>query len=206
MEKTWHPELSYKDKLTRWGIYIVATHHVEGTILENLESWTSTKFPSDIEENSMNKNLSFSEVYEEFTQYVGRGRDIPPISLHTADIETKDTSFASRLPPHVKQYDYITLTRIVKAFKAMGFEMINIIDFSCQYIDNGIISDTKTDPFKLVRQSSIGSTRKGTDNMKKLFETKTGGKTRKQQNRKIKKRKTQKINKKHNKKTRKSCK
>jgi hypothetical protein len=214
MLKVWAPDprLDFTT-FTKYGLYIVTTHHCEDDpLLKSLETWSSNEYDAGDATLTphetdglyvLNRNLSFHNVFQKLQSlFELNGRIIPSISsspAHPRIFEVGGVRFNG------SQYKSINLLTLVRCFLEMGFEFVNIVDTSCQIVRlpgdlTSTISGTPEDiiqegkPVGMVRQASLNSTQQGSDIMQHLMDTRTGGRrrrrkqaTRKKRNRKSRK-------------------
>jgi hypothetical protein len=189
MEKIWGPDDSNNAiHQANHGLYIISTHHCEDIpYLQSLDNWSypnlfKSYFNNNISD-TLSKSLIFSDVFDGIRSHIktSSGKFVPPLHPRTTPVDI-NVYFKNI---KINRYNQISIINLVDAFLSMGFEMVNIVDTSCQDTDGSIISGSPTDTTKLVRQASIGSTRKGYENMELLSRTHTGGKqkTKRQNNR-----------------------
>jgi hypothetical protein len=121
-EKTWSPD---ENKMFD-GMYIISTHHIEKTDpLYRLNQWSSANYPRF---SVLNKNLTICKNYEKFvTDFNITNRELKNLSNRKMDVTQKDKT-------KVTSYQNILLSTIIKLFLELGFEHVNIIDFSCKSI------------------------------------------------------------------------
>jgi hypothetical protein len=231
--KFWTPDPKLTLKyVSTYGIFIVCTHHCEEDhILKDLDNFktniynpqTSTE-EEEASINLLNRNLGCHEILDHLVKSLlmhrrpvsnslvsycghhgGRGFmcNVRADKLKVRDVELK-----------VLKYIEIPVTRIVNLFLEMGFEMVNIIDQSCQHTSDieipglyGVISGTRQDfPGEgtqgrgLIRHASINSNLQAGEVTRLLESTHTGGRrrkkkqaTRKKRNRKTRKGRKQKT-------------